>query len=120
MDLGQPLLDPQTGQPLEPGDTEEPRLLLTTQDGVEIVQTGHEAGEADSSIVIRPAARPPAPTPAPPAGATGTAAGMQPAVAVVPPGSQPIGATKPPLPPPSEAPADPVTDGNTQETPPPP
>jgi membrane peptidoglycan carboxypeptidase len=117
VNLGQPLLDPETGQPLEPGDTEEPRLLLTTQDGVEIMQTGGESGEPDSSIVIRPARQR---APAPPAGATGTEAGMQPAVGVVPPGSGPIGATKPPVPTPTpaETPAEPAAQG--EETPPPP
>jgi len=71
-------------------------------------------------LVIRPARQR---APAPPAGATGTAAGMQPAMGVVPAGSGPIGATKPPVPvpaPPAETPAEPATDGNTEETPPPP
>jgi hypothetical protein len=115
LNLDQPLLDPETGQPMEPGASEEPRVLLTTRDGVEIVQTAQESGQPDSSIVIRPARQ------RSPAGATGTAAGMQPAVGVVPAGSGPIGATKPPVPaPPAETPAEPATDGNTEETPPPP
>jgi penicillin-binding protein 1B len=116
LSLGQPLLDPETGQPMEPGATEEPRALLTTRDGVEIVQTNPENGSPDSSIVIRPARRRDS---APAAGATASTAGMQPAVGVVPPGSGPIGATKPP-PPPVETPAEPATDGNTEATPPPP
>ncbi len=117
LSLGQPFLDPQTGQPLEAGATEEPRALLVTRDGIEIMQTSPESGQ-DSSIVIRPAAHPQAP--APPAGATGGEAGMQPAAGVVPPGSGPIGATKPPAPPPAETPAEPATDSSPQETPPPP
>ncbi|HKI02406.1 MAG TPA: PBP1A family penicillin-binding protein [Thermoanaerobaculia bacterium] len=118
--LGQPLLDPETGLPLDPSSTEEPRYTVT-DDGLMITDPGGDepivispaqtfppSGPStgpqpeDGTIEIRPARAPQPPRPAAPepvAGATG-AAGMTPAPApqpppepgIVPAGGQPIGA----------------------------
>ena len=49
LSLGQPLIDPETGLPLDPADTEEPRYSIT-DDGLQITDPG-----GDGPIVISPA-----------------------------------------------------------------
>ncbi|HTG32476.1 MAG TPA: PBP1A family penicillin-binding protein [Thermoanaerobaculia bacterium] len=65
--LGQPLIDPETGLPIDPADTEEPRYAIT-DDGLQITDPG-----GDGPIVISPARTfPPHPVAVP---ASGGAAG---------------------------------------------
>ena len=67
LSLGQPLIDPETGLPIDPSDTEEPRYAIT-DDGLQITDPG-----GDRPIVISPARTfPPHPVAMP---ASGGAAG---------------------------------------------
>jgi penicillin-binding protein 1B len=139
MSFGQPLVDPVTGEPLDPSLTEEPRYTIT-DDGLVINDPGGDGtiviGQAqtfppepvepgaepadDGSILIRPSRnRPPPATPPeqePTAGATGPAGMTPPETGVAPPAG-PIGATGPVTPP-----AEPAEEGEEPEegTPPPP
>jgi penicillin-binding protein 1B len=143
LSLGQPLVDPVTGELLDPASTEEPRYIIT-DDGLQITDPGGDEpiviGEAktfpphpvnippeealdvegepgEGTILIRPAQaqQPPPKPPPPPAGATGQPAGTKPETGVVPANGQPIGATGPAKP--AEEDED---NGTEEETPPPP
>ena len=146
--LGQPLIDPETGQPIDPSATEEPRYAITDQglqrvgaDGTPIggpAQTfpphpvaPEPGGDEDGAILIRPAAarqpaRPPVAVAAPAAaqedpavGATGKAVGMK--KEEPPPGVIPADGKaigKEPEPAPAPAPADTSTE-DTGAPPPP-
>jgi penicillin-binding protein 1B len=72
LSLGQPLIDPETGLPIDPADTEEPRYTIT-DDGLQITDPG-----GDGPIVISPARTfPPHPVAVPASG--GAPAGVAPA-----------------------------------------
>lgn len=147
--LGQPLIDPETGQPIDPADSEEPRYAIT-DDGLQITDPGGDgpivispartfpphpvavpasgapAGGADDGngmILIRPTARPSRQETAkasPPLVREGPV-GMVQGSGVIPAGGQAIGRNPEPAEPAAPAPEAPVEEGGEapQEPPPP-
>jgi penicillin-binding protein 1B len=112
--LGQPLIDPETGQPIDPSATEEPRYAIT-DDGLQVVGgavpgepavlpstpartftphpiDGGASGDEDGAILIRPTARQPA-RPAVPIAAPAAAQAEEPAAGAT---GKPVGMEKEP------------------------
>jgi penicillin-binding protein 1B len=146
--LGQPLIDPETGQPIDPADTEEPRYAIT-DDGLQITDPGGDgpivispartfpphpvavpasggsAGGADGDngmILIRPTARPSRQetAKAPPSLVPEGPVGMVQSSGVIPAGSQAIGRNPEPAEPAAPAPEAPAEDGGEAPQEPPP
>jgi penicillin-binding protein 1B len=137
--LGQSLIDPETGRPIDPAASEEEPRYRVTNDGLQITNPGGDQSMVISpartfpphpmpetaaptdpasdggSILIRPAARPAKAAPPPqdlvPTGPVGMLQGS----GVIPAGNQAIGKKPEPAPPPA-----PAAEDGTAEAPPPP